>query len=77
MRKYKQSELKRLVASGAAECVNTWSFEQINTLYHTTRLDRVGYSSGVYGLNGGLLQDLDTGKLYAVTARNSALFQLM
>ena len=76
MRKYKQKELKNLVSIEAAVCVNSWSFEQINELYHTKSLDKIGYSSGVYGINGGLLQDRNTGDLYAITARNTALFQL-
>ena len=37
-------------------------------------LDKVGYSVGVYGLNGGLLQGHESGTLYAITARTSALF---
>jgi len=40
---------------------------------HAHSLEKVGYSSGVYGINGGLLQDSKTGQLYAITARNTAL----
>ena len=35
---------------------------------------QIGYSAGVYGCNGMLLQGHKTGKLYAITARTSAIF---
>lgn len=76
MRKYTQKELKNLVFIGAAVSLNNWSFEQINELHRTKNLDKIGYSSGIYGLNGGLVQDRETGDYYAITVRNSALFQL-
>ena len=76
MKKYTQRELKNLVNIGAAVSLNNWSFEQINELRRTKSLDKIGYSSGIYGINGGLVQDRETGNCYAITARNSALFQL-
>lgn len=36
--------------------------------------EKVGYSSGIYGINGGLIQNTETGEYYAITARNSNLF---
>ena len=76
MKKYTQRELKNLVNIGAAVSLNNWSFEQINELHRTKSLDKIGYSSGIYGINGGLVQDRETWDLYAITARNSSLFQL-
>ena len=73
MRKYTQRELKNLVAIGAAQDITIYSFEKMNEFLHSHNLDKIGYSSGVYGLNGGLLQDIENGTLYAITARNSAL----
>ena len=35
---------------------------------------QVGFASGVYGCNGKLLKGLKDGKLYAITARSSAIF---
>lgn len=37
-------------------------------------VEKIGYSSGVYGLNGGLLQGRESGNYYAITARSSNLF---
>lgn len=73
MRKYTQKALRELVAIGAAESITNYNFEQMNEFLHAHSLDKIGYSSGVYGLNGGLLQDTKTGQLYAITARNTAL----
>lgn len=73
MRKYTQKALRELVAIGAAESITNYNFEQMSEFLHAHSLDKIGYSSGVYGLNGGLLQDTKTGQLYAITARNTAL----
>lgn len=73
MRKYTQSQIKDYVRTGVAENITHFNFDQMKNFLHSHNLDKVGYSSGIYGLNGGLMQDVDTGKLYAITARNSAL----
>ena len=73
MRKYTQKELKNLVATGAAANLTNYSFEALRDFLHSHNIEKIGYSSGVYGLNGGLLQDRDNGEMYAITARNTAL----
>lgn len=73
MRKYTQKELRQLVRLGIAEDYTNKPNEYIYTL---CRLDKVGYSSGVYGINGGLVKDTETGQLYAVIGRCSNLFIL-
>lgn len=73
MRKYKQRELRALVRLGVAEDYTNKTSEYIYTL---RRLEKVGYSSGVYGINGGLVQDTETGALYAIIGRCSNLFIL-
>lgn len=73
MRKYKQREMRGLVRLGVAEDYTNKPSEYIYTL---RRLEKVGYSSGVYGLNGGLVEDAETGALYAIIGRCSNLFIL-
>lgn len=69
MEKLTQKELKRLVRIGAAKDVtNSSSSKDIPEYYK-----HIGYSCGVYGCNGMLLQG-ESGQLYAVTARTSAIF---
>lgn len=69
MEKLTQKELKRLVRIGAAKDVtNSSSRKDIQEDYK-----QIGYSCGVYGCNGMLLQG-ESGQLYAVTARTSAIF---
>lgn len=70
MRKYTQKELRQLVRLGVAEDYTNKPSEYIYTL---RRLEKVGYSSGVYGINGGLVQDTETGALYAIIRRCSNL----
>ena len=73
MRKYTQKELRQLVRLGVAEDYTRKPAEYIYTL---RRLEKVGYSSGVYGLNGGLVEDTETGQLYAIIGRCTNLFIL-
>ena len=67
MEKYTQKQLKNLVKSGAAiDCTNDRE-RRVNNYR------QIGYSAGVYGCNGMLLQD-QTGQLYAITSRTTAIF---
>lgn len=67
MDKITLKELRRLVKIGAAEEIT--ECKQI-----TERVKQISYSSGVYGLNGALLRGEETGKLYVIIGRISALF---
>lgn len=73
MRKYTQKQLRELVRLGCAEDYTHKPSEYIYTL---RRLDKIGYSSGVYGINGGLVEDMETGTLYAIIGRCANLFIL-
>ena len=55
MRKYTLKELKNLVKIGAASDITNFDFDRMNQFLHLLTLDRIGYSSGVYGINGGLM----------------------
>lgn len=57
MRKYTQKELRQLVRLGVAE---DYTNKPAEYLYTLRRLEKVGYSSGVYGINGGLVQNPET-----------------
>ena len=75
MRKYTQRELKTLVRTGAAVDITNHGTAEYNALREKEKdLDKLGYSSGMYGINGGLLQGQETGTLYAITARSTAVF---
>ena len=54
MKKYTQAQLRQLVRIGVAEDCADKPGEYMDTL---RRPDKVGYNSGIYGINGGLLQD--------------------
>lgn len=72
LKQYKQKELKALARSGLAVDITTAPDSEIPTSF-----DRIGYSHGVNGMNGGLIQDRKTGRYYAVTAHSSNLFRIM
>lgn len=69
MRKYTLRELRELVRLGMAVNITEADPKSIKK-----PVEKIGYSSGVYGLNGGLLQDRESGNYYAITARSSNLF---
>lgn len=74
MRKYTQRELKNLVRCEMAHnLTNATAAEVMEQWKHA---EKVGYSSGTYGINGGLIQNTETGEYYAITARNSNLFRI-
>lgn len=63
-----QRELKRLIKVGAAiELTDT-------TTTPAGRLETVALSFGMYGMNGGLFRDYESGQLYAIPRRDSMLF---
>lgn len=69
MEKYTQKQLRSLVASGAAKDVtNADSQNAIPESYK-----QIGYAHGIYGCNGMLLQG-ESGQLYAITSRTSAIY---
>ena len=69
MKRYTQKELRRLVNNGTA-------FDLTKSLDRADigeRYEQVGYSKGIYGCNGKLL-DGESGQLYAITTATSALY---
>lgn len=71
MRKYKQKELRNLVRMGVAE---DYTHKPNECAYILNRMEKVGYSTGIYGINGGIVQDPETGTLYAIIGRCTNLF---
>lgn len=70
MRKYTQRQLKNLCIDGLAENITTAAPDPERRRV----CDVVGYSSGIYGCNGCLLQDRNTGDRFAIIGRCSNLF---
>ena len=69
MERYSCKQLKSLVASGAAKDVtHADKRSDIPESYI-----QIGYSAGIYGCNGMLLKG-ESGQLYAVTCRTSAIY---
>lgn len=74
MTKYTQKAIKGFVKDGLAQDITKYNMEQMQILRANHHLEKIGGSFGVYGPNGGLYKDRDTGTLYAITARTTALF---
>ena len=69
MEKYTIKQLKSLVNSGAAVDV-TYSSKKSDIPENYTQ---IGYASGLYGCNGMLLKG-ESGQLYAVAGRTTAIY---
>lgn len=69
MIKTTQRELKNLVKSGRA--IDVTNADNQSAIPESYR--QIGYSCGVYGCNGMLLQG-KSGQLYAVTQRTTAIY---
>ena len=70
MEKYTNKQLKSLVICGGAVDV-TYAKDRREIPESYTQ---IGYASGLYGCSGMLLRGCDTGKLYAVTSRTTAIY---
>ena len=69
MERYSCKQLKSLVASGVAKDV-TYADKRSDIPESYTQ---IGYAAGIYGCNGMLFRG-DSGKLYAICARTSAIY---
>ena len=69
MKKYTQKALKNLIDLGIAVDL-TKSHDRADIC---ERYEQVGYSKGIYGCNGKLLEG-ESGQLYAITTATSALY---
>lgn len=74
MKKYTLRELKNLVSCGMAHDLTNATVAEVMEQWRHSK--KVGYSSGIYGINGGLIQNTETGDFYAITCRNSNLFRI-
>lgn len=75
MKKYTKKQLKTLIKDGVAHNI---TYGNIETRKEIEKKEgyyiQVGYACGTYGCSGALLQGHNTGDLYAITDRTSALF---
>lgn len=70
-------EIRRYVETNAAEDLTHKTFAEIETIRKAEGcFEQIAYSAGLYGCTGVLVKGYTTGKLYAVTAPTSALWQI-
>lgn len=75
MTKYTQKQLREMVRTGIAVDLTSASNADYDALMEKEGWTRqIGYAAGIYGCNGMLLQGHNTGTLYAITQRTSAIY---
>lgn len=50
--------------------------EELTPANIPTKYEKVQYSMGAYGMNGGLIRCTDTGKLFVIPSRSTLLFMI-
>ncbi len=75
MFKTTQKELREYVRMGLAKDYTHASTNEVKELGRKC-LNRLGYSTGVYGLNGLLFEDYETGEKYVVIGRGTNLYSI-
>ena len=73
MRRYKMSEIKSLVYCGYATDITMLTFDALKKWNKDHDIEKIGYTTGAYGISGGVVRDRNTGELFAITKRNTAL----
>lgn len=76
MRRYTQKEIKELIRTGAAVNISDYSFSDTTEFLKSHSIEKIGTSCGIYGINGGVIQDINSGELYAIAKRNSTLLMI-
>jgi hypothetical protein len=66
-----QKEIKKYL--NGKNDLNAFTREQLDAL----NLRTVAISYGVYGMNGGVFEDMNTGAYYVVPNRSTRLFELV
>lgn len=76
LRKYTKREIRDYIRIGFATDITGLSFSELKEWRNGRSLEKIGYSSGVYGISGGIIKDRSTGELFAITERTVALLSI-
>ena len=76
LRKYTKREIREYIRDGFATDITELSFSELKEWRNGRSLEKIGYSSGVYGISGGIIKDRNTGECFAITERTTALFSI-
>ena len=75
MMQVKQKELRNMVGCPYVEDITHAKEEDYHRIIGKERwLETIAYSCGTYGRNGVLYRGHETGKMYVITSRTTALF---
>lgn len=70
MKKYTLKYFRELVRLGLAVDIS----QVKNVTEISSKCEKIGYSCNSCGINGGMLQDTATGKIYVIIGRGANLF---
>ena len=75
MKKYTQKQLKELINNNIAIDITNGTNETRNDILKLEgNYTTVGYSAGIHGINGLLIQGTKSKQLYAITNRSTSIF---
>lgn len=74
MIRYTRRELKKLASSGEARDISEFRFKACEALVDSEgSFTKIGYSAGLYGINGGVMKGDSSGALYVIIGRTMSL----
>lgn len=77
-KRVRQKDIREDIAYGIAHDLNAeYSRDDWYEYTRNLKLERIAYSSGVYGVNGSEWISRADGELYAIASRSSALLSLV
>lgn len=76
MRKYTKREIKEYIRNGFATDITALKFSDLQEWRNGRSIEKIGYAPGAYGIAAGIIKDRNTGELFAMTERNTALLSI-
>lgn len=77
MRKVTLKYIRECAYTGVTVDISDYCFDAVRQLVQDENgLDKIAYSSGVYGINGGIVQGRKTGTQYSILGRCATLFYI-
>lgn len=77
MRKVTLKYIRECAYTGATVDISDYCFDAVQQLVlDENGLAKIAYSSGVYGINGGIVQGHKTGTQYSILGRCATLFYI-
>lgn len=77
LEKVTNTRIRRWIKDGEAVNITNYDTGTMKRFLSERRVTRMMYSTGIFGVNGCIIRDKDTGVTYAISARTKALLMVV